>query len=139
MASGFTTSPKQLPSLTTERWGNLALFLASIPLVYAQYLSVCTQSFCPNQLPTPEMVQALNAAGLSIQFYAIYNVILEIVVVLIYLGIAAILVWRKSDDWMALLVSLGLVTFANAGFGAPQLLATAYPISQVPSELVQWT
>jgi hypothetical protein len=114
----------------------LMLLIASIPLTYAQYLTVCTQSFCPNQLATPEMVQALHTAGLSIQFYAIYNVILEIVVVLIYLGIAAILVWRKSDDWMALLVSLGLVTIATAVFGNLQLLATAYPISQVPSALV---
>jgi len=127
--------------LARAAWGVIAvialvLLIASIPLIYAQYLTVCTQSFCPNQLATPDMVQALHAAGLSIQFYAIYNVIVEIVVVLIYLGIAAIIVWRKSDDWMALLVSLGLVTFATAVFGAPQLLATPYPISQVLSELV---
>ena len=114
----------------------LALLIASIPLNYAQYLTLCTQSFCPNQLATPDMEQALHSVGLSIQFYAIYNAILETMVVLIYLGIAAILAWRKSNDWIALLVSLGLVTFATAVFGNPQLFATAYPIAQVPSELV---
>src|SRR5438094_10622751 len=100
----------------------LVLWVADIPPGYAQYLTVCTQSFCPNQLATPDMVQALHSIGLSLQFYAIYNAILTIMVLLIYLGIAAILAWRKSDDGIALLVSLGLVTLATAVFANPQLL-----------------
>src|SRR6266487_1474567 len=115
----------------------LALWLADFPLNYAQYLTVCTKAFCPNQLATPDMVRALHAAGLSLQFYAVYNVILEILVVLMFCGIGFIIAWRKSHDWMALLVSLGLVTLSTSLIDF-QLLATDYPITQVPGELISF-
>jgi hypothetical protein len=43
-------------------WGIIAamalvLWVANIPQGYAQYLTVCTQSLCQNQLATPDMVQ----------------------------------------------------------------------------------
>src|SRR5713226_547919 len=118
----------------------LALGVAAIPLGYAQYLTVCTQALCPNQLATPDLVRALHSAGLPLQFYAIYVTALSVVSVLIFCVIGAIIAWRKSRDWMALLVSLmlilvGTVTFTNSDY--PQLAAT-YHLTQVPGDLLDF-
>src|SRR5260370_333305 len=116
----------------------LALWIADLPHSYAEYLTVCTQSLCPNQLATPDMVRALHSAGLPIQFYALYLTALSVVVVLIFCVIGAIIAWRKSRDWMGLLVSLsliivGTVSFTNSDY--PWLAAT-YHITQVPGDLL---
>jgi hypothetical protein len=53
----------------------------------------------------------LSELGLDINFFVLYGNILEIVLSLACLSIALVIFWRKSDDWMGLLVSLGLVSF----------------------------
>jgi hypothetical protein len=116
----------------------LALWVVELPPGYAQYLTVCRKAVCPNQQPTPEMVQALNSAGLSLQFYAIYLTTLSVLWVLIFCAIGAIIAWRKSRDWMALLVSLTLVILGPAINTDYQQLATIYPITQLPGELLQF-
>ena len=116
----------------------LALWVASIPLSYAQSLTVCTQALCQNQQATPEMVQALHSAGLSLQFYAIYLSTLSSVWVLIFCVIGVIIAWRKSRDWMGLLVSLALVILGPAINTDYHQLATLYPITQLPGELLQF-
>src|ERR1700730_2847195 len=116
----------------------LALWVVQLPPGYAQYLTVCTKAVCPNQQPTPEMVQALHSAGLSPQFYAIYLTTLSVLWVLIFCSIGAIIAWRKSRDWMALLVSLTLVILGPAINTDYQQLATIYPITQLPGELLQF-
>src|SRR5579884_2335897 len=60
----------------------VGLWIVDLPHSYAEYLVVCTQALCPNQLPTPGLVQALHSAGLSLQFYALYVTALSTVVVL---------------------------------------------------------
>ena len=50
----------------------VALYIADIPPGYAQQLTVCTQSLCQNQQATPDMVRALQSAGLFLQFYALF-------------------------------------------------------------------
>jgi hypothetical protein len=114
----------------------LALWVVTIPPGYAQYLTVCTQSLCPNQLATPDLVRALHSAGLSLQFYALYLTTLSVVFVLILCGIGAIIAWRKSRDWMGLLVSLTLIIGGTATFTDYQQLAAAYPITQVLGDLL---
>ena len=116
----------------------LALGVAAIPLGYAQYLTVCTQALCPNQLATPDMVRALHSAGLSLQFYALYLMTLSVVWVLIFCAIGAIIAWRKSRDWMGLLVSLTLIIIGT-GIGTDfQQLATLYPFTQLPGNLLRF-
>ena len=116
----------------------LALWIVDLPHSYAEYLVVCTQALCPNQLATPGLVRALHSAGLSLQFYAIYVTALSTVVVFIFCIIGAIIFWRKSRDWMGLLVSLTLIvigTVTNTDGDFPWLVAT-YHITQVPVDLL---
>jgi hypothetical protein len=115
----------------------LALSIAYIPLYFAQLQAVCAQPMCPDQIATPAMVRALQSVGLSIHFYAVYTITFDIAFVLIYSGIAGIIFWRKSYDWMALLVSLGLVTGGTSITIDYHYLATVFPITQVPGDVVQ--
>jgi hypothetical protein len=97
------------------RWGWLArvawvsmtiptvvLFILAIPLRYSQL----THSV--------DAVQArLGPLSLSVGIYGVSSVLLEILFVATYWGVAALIFWRKSDDWMVLLVALFLVAFGT--------------------------
>jgi len=58
-----------------------------------------------------QLTPILNQLGLGITFFVFYGHTLEIILSFACLAIALIIYWRKSDDWMGLLVSLGLVSF----------------------------
>ena len=116
----------------------LVLWIVYIPLGYVHYLTVCTQSFCQQQLATPEMVQALHSAGLSLQFYALYMTSFQILFTLVFCVIGIVIGWRKSDDWMALLVSITLIVFGTVLTTDYQQLASTYPITRVPGDVLQF-
>lgn len=116
----------------------VALWMASIPSGYVQYLTVCTQALCQNQLATPDMVRSLQSTGLSLQFYALYITTLSIVFVLFFFAIGVIIAWYKSDDWMALLVSITLIILGTVNQTDYQQLASIYPITQVPGDLLHF-
>ena len=109
-------------------WGviallTLGLLIASIPSYFASLHVLCTgdPATCRNsgQL-TPQRLQAFHAVGLSLDFYATYEVALFIVLIGVYTVIGAVIFWRRSADRMALVASLALVTFP-AGWGSSEL------------------
>ena len=116
----------------------VALWIASIPSGYVQYLTVCTQALCQNQLATPDMVRSLQSAGLSLQFYALYITSLSIIFVLFFFAIGVIIAWRKSDDWMSLLVSITLIILGTVNQTDYQQLASIYPITELPGDLLHF-
>ena len=95
----------------------LAIILFSIPSSFEHYSSVCTAAseVCSDERtvdqPTPEGVRALQDAGLSVRTYALLNVVVDKVFQLVWFAVGVLIFWRRSDDRMALLVSLFLVTF----------------------------
>jgi len=87
----------------------MAAFLALLP-AYVSYLhTVCAGAACPVGQLTPPAVQALRQVGLSVDAFAGYTVALTIFSLLMCWSVAVVIFWRKSDDWMALLVALMLV------------------------------
>ena len=88
----------------------LGLFVASIPPHFAQLRTVCTGTTCGDAQPTPAGVQSLRGLGLSIGFYAVYFLTLEIVFALVFFAIAIAIFWRKSNERLVFLVALMLVT-----------------------------
>jgi hypothetical protein len=96
----------------------LVIVLFSVPSSFEHYRGVCTAAaeVCSERAveqPTPEGVRALPDVGLSMRSYAILNVIIDKVFQLVWFAVGAIIFWRRSDDWMALLVSLFLVAFGT--------------------------
>src|SRR5215210_5606850 len=94
----------------------LAIILFSIPSSFEHYSSVCSAAseVCSERAvgqPTPEGVQALREMGLSVRSYALFYVVVEKIFQLVWFAVGAIIFFRRSEDRMALLVSLFLVTF----------------------------
>jgi hypothetical protein len=89
----------------------LFVFFASLPEYLAQLENPCTPAACMYQQLTPGQVETLKRVGLSPTDYAVYIVALTVVSMGLCLVISALLIWRRSDDRMALFVALLLATF----------------------------
>jgi hypothetical protein len=90
-------------------------FVVGVPADYAHYRTVCPDSECGAWRLEPEAVSAVENLGLSVSFYAVYNVALDIVQTLGFWILGAFIFWKKSDDFMALFVSVMLVSFGSLG------------------------
>jgi hypothetical protein len=89
----------------------LSIFMLSLSTYFAQLQTVCAGDTCVyayGQL-TPGTAQALQNLGLSTGEYAVSVLALAIASALISFAVAALIFWRRSDDWMAMFVSLFLV------------------------------
>jgi signal transduction histidine kinase len=102
----------------------LSTFVLSLPAYVAQLQTVCAGVTCVYSYGrlTPGTAHALQNLGLSIGGYAVSILALITASTLVSFGVAGLIFWRRSDDWMAMLVSLFLVTF-GANFSAQGLLA----------------
>jgi hypothetical protein len=110
----------------------VGLFVAGAFSYWADLQEVCTLGgeLCSDRgLLTPENVRELREIGLSNGFHAAFEVVITTILAAVWLGVGAVIFWRRSDDRMALLVSLMLVTFGTAGLNtAPSdALVGTYP------------
>ena len=90
------------------------LLIASIPSYFVNIHLLCTgtAAACNGSGQfTPGDVQRLHEFGFSLDFYAIYTIILVSLAALGYWLVAAFLFWRKSGDHVALLATVSLATF----------------------------
>ena len=96
----------------------LAIALFSVPSSFELYRTVCTAApeVCTQGAvwqPTPEGVRALRDVGLSLDAYALLNVAIDKIGDLVWFAVGALIFLRRSDDRMALLTSLFLITFGT--------------------------
>ena len=105
----------------------LSIFLLSLPAYFAQLQIICAGDTCVyayGQL-TPGTAQTLQNLGFSIGGYAVSILVLATASALVSFGVACVLFWRRSDDWMAMFVSLFLVIIGvNFSVQAQEILAT---------------
>ena len=105
----------------------LSIFLLSLPAYFAQLQTICAGDTCVyayGQL-TSGTAQALQNLGLSTGGYAVSILALAIASASISFGVACVLFWRRSDDWMVMFVSLFLVIIGvNFSVQAQAILAT---------------
>ncbi len=83
-------------------------FIARFPAYYTFLQTVCTGATCGFQ-PTPGSAQAMQKLGLSVSTYATFTLALTLALAFVCFTLGAVIFWRKSDDWMALLVALAVV------------------------------
>ncbi|HSH82734.1 MAG TPA: hypothetical protein VLA19_29735, partial [Herpetosiphonaceae bacterium] len=94
----------------------LGLDAIGIPFAYALSQTGCEGFYCLPMQPAPEKLQAILAASISPGFWAGYHVALSTIATLVYVLVSIIIFRGRSDDPMALLASLMLVTFGGAAF-----------------------
>jgi len=114
----------------------VAIFVAGAWLRFAELQQVCTASagVCSqHSLLRPENVRELHSLGLSLGFWALYNSAMSVIFASVWWTVGAIIFARRSEDRMALLVSLFLVTFTIAFWPEiPGALARAYLVFGAP-------
>jgi hypothetical protein len=91
----------------------VALFLAMLPAYYTLLQTICTGAPCGLAQPTPGSALAIQRLGLSIGTYATIPLALTIASAFLCLAVGAVIFWRKSDEWMTLLVALGVVAIGT--------------------------
>ena len=92
---------------------SLGFFAAAIPFEFVMFHTVC-RDVCWGGQVSQAGSRALRDLGLSVDFYAAYAVALDVVFATVYVAVAVVIFWRKSDERMALLVSFALLTFGTA-------------------------
>ena len=106
--------------------------IVGFPLGYAYLHTVCP-SGCSL---TPENVRALEHIGLSISFYANLYMVIQVLYILVSVGIALLIVFKKPGQLVPLGLSFFLIWFsAYEGADYPALVA-AYPVPNVPVQLL---
>ncbi|HLZ58633.1 MAG TPA: histidine kinase, partial [Ktedonosporobacter sp.] len=89
----------------------LGVFIASLPASFTTLKMPCSGLECTaatGQLTVGD-IQALYALGLSMDAYAFYWIALNAAVGLSWYVVGGVLAWRKSNDWLVLLVALMLI------------------------------
>ena len=92
----------------------LSVFLVSLPVYVTLLQTECSGVICSFGRLAPDTVRALQGIGLSLGAYVALTVALTAAFAIVSLTIAGVLVWRKSDDLMALVASLMLVLISTA-------------------------
>ena len=110
----------------------LGIFLASLPVYSAQLQTPCTGTSCWYTQLSAGQVGALKEIGLSPGVYAVYTIALTLASVVLCLVVSMLIVWRRSDDRMALLVALLLVVFGPI-YATSSIVAVPSPW-RVPNE-----
>ncbi len=118
---------------------SIGLFVASLPVYYAQIQRACVDPVTCNVAGTltAKGLQDLPAFGLSVSSYAALLTIFFTIIAAIWSGIGFLIFWRRSDEWFALLTAFFLVMFNTTYPGFPiSALALAYPALNVPITLM---
>jgi hypothetical protein len=92
----------------------MGLFIFTIPFQLTYYHIVCSGAACPGDQVSPVGLEQLRQAGLSLGFYATYFTALNVMLVSVFLIVAAIIFWRKSNGWMGIFTSLALALFGTS-------------------------
>jgi hypothetical protein len=114
---------------------NLGAFVASFPVYIRSLYTPCT-TVCTAWQLSPDAAQALEKAGIPLGVYATPIVAFIVVSALVALAVAAVIAWRKSDDWLALLVALMLIV--KVVYVDPNALVETNPSWQFLSEFLQF-
>lgn len=117
----------------------LGMFVASLfayPRIFALTTTPCSGSACSDFQLSPASFQALHKLGISPGvFLTLIMVPYSWLPTPVWIGIGIILVWRKSDDWYALLVSLWLIVWGvgfATSFGSVPSIEPAF---HIPSQV----
>ena len=104
-------------------------FLAMLPAYYTLLQTVCTGTTCAIWQPTPGSALSIQKLGISVSTYATFTLALTLASAFLCFAIGAVIFWRRSDDWMALLVALGVVALGTVNVAA--VLQASYSTWQV--------
>jgi len=114
----------------------VGLYFLSIPSQIALRETLCNGSTCSNDQISPNDLQQLQQVGISLHAHAVYAAAVNTIFVLVFLIVAVIIFWRRSNEGIGLFASLALATFGVSFSGALEPLGAHYPALLLPAQLV---
>jgi signal transduction histidine kinase len=119
-AAPFITLQGRWLGVARAVWIGLAVFtlgvyVAGASTLYERLETVCAGEDCAQWRLSPEAAGALREVGISLEFYAAAGIALSALSALVFFAVAALLFWRRSNEWMALLLSLYLLLNGPGG------------------------
>jgi hypothetical protein len=114
---------------------SLILFVPGLQLTYQQFQSICANpnSCLPGQL-TAVQAATLHGVGVSVEAYAVFELVFTLLTALVWFVVAAIVLARKSDNWMVLLIVAQ--AFTQGASGATNIFLGSHLIWEVPSQFL---
>ena len=117
----------------------VGLFIAALPMLSRQLQTVCASATsCPSGVLSPTGLQTIHELGFSTGGYAAYILTLYVATSLVWFAVGVLIFWRKSDDWMALLVALFLVMFNIIPGVGKSIPAFVYPAWDLPLKFLSF-
>jgi hypothetical protein len=119
----------------------LVIFVANLPAFFQYARTVCTLpdvGNCPTEQLTPAYVQVLDQLHLSVAVAEGFLAALCVAVSVVYWLLGLLIFWRKSQEWIGLLVSLLLVLFGATGFLGFNLPAQMPPLFQLLAQVITY-
>src|SRR6266496_2243294 len=104
-------------------------FLAMLPAYYTLLQTVCTGTTCAIWQPTPGSALSIQKLGISVSTYATFTLALTLASAFFCFAIGAVIFWRRSNEWMALLVALGVIALGTVNVSS--VLQASYSTWQV--------
>ncbi len=127
--------------LFAVRAGWLVSAVASLaPFIWSlrDYLNSIRHPAPDNAALSPQSVDALLKAGITLDAYAWASLIVVCAATLFSVGAALALFWRRGDDWMALLVSAFLINYTVTNIGVPTNMADSQGLTLATALAVFW-
>lgn len=90
--------------------------LVSVPTEFERFRAACTNPECPFLSLRPGDLADLGRMGLSVDIFAAYVLICKAAFTAAALAVGTALFWRRSNQLIALLVALALVTLGGTAF-----------------------
>lgn len=117
----------------------LVIFVVNLPAFFQYARIVCTlpdAGNCPGEQFTPAYVQILHQLHLSVTVAEDLLAALCVAVSMGYWLLGLLIFWRKSQEWIGLLVSLLLVLFGSTCFLGFNLPAQTPPFFQFLAQVI---
>jgi hypothetical protein len=112
------------------------MHIAAAPVAFDILRTPCYTEPCVSPFQTPIEGEIAPQEQASLEFGARYHTILEAAIRLLTLVVALFIFWRRSDDWMAILASMMLVSILAVFSPSPVMLADAQPMWHWPRALL---
>lgn len=115
----------------------LGLFFAGIPPRYHELVTLSLQAEHALQQLSPGVGRSLLESVLSVNFYPIYDLVIEITVVMGYVFAGLIVFVSKFDEWVMMFFAIGGITFATYDTRMLAALLAAQPLLRIPISFLQ--
>lgn len=111
------------------------MHIVALPVAFNLFRSSCYQEPCDTPFQIPSQMESALQEEADLK-NAWQTSIWEATVWLLTLGVALLIFWRRSDDWMAHLASIMLVAILAALSPWPEMLADTLPLWYWPRALL---